>query len=281
MTAADRGARRPPAPPSRPQCQPRAYGWLELQLRVVFALILREMTTRFGRSAGGYLWAVLEPAGTVALLALVFSQIARHPPLGVDFALFFATGYVAFHCYMDISRNVSNAVRTNRALLTFPSVTMLDAIIARFLLQLLTTIFVGALILTVLVVTSRQPVALDLGAVLLAMGLAALLGLGVGALNCVLFAFSPTWERVFNVVNRPLFLISGVFFIYEALPRAAQDVIWWNPLMHVTAIMRTGFYPFYEPSYPSVVYVGFFALAPLAVGMLLLRLARARMLEDQ
>ena len=280
MTVADRRAQTPPGPPPARR-RSAAPSWLELQLRVIFALTMREMTTRFGRSAGGYLWAVLEPAGTVALLAVVFAQIARHPPLGEDFALFFATGYVAFHCYMDISRNVSLAVRTNRALLSFPSVTMLDTIMARFLLQLLTTTFVGALILAALTMASRQPVTLDIGSVLLAMGLAALLGLGVGALNCVLFAFSATWERAFAVINRPLFLISGVFFTYEALPRSAQDVIWWNPLLHVTAIMRTGFYPFYAPSFPSVSYVAFFALAPLAAGMLLLRLARARMMEEQ
>lgn len=145
MTAIDREAHSPPTPP-----RARATAWVGAPLRVIFALVMREMTTRFGRSAGGYLWAVLEPAGTVALLAVIFSQIARHPPLGEDFALFFATGYVAFHCYMDIARNVSIAVRTNRALLSFPSVTMLDTIIARFLLQLLTTSFVGALIMTVL-----------------------------------------------------------------------------------------------------------------------------------
>ena len=33
---------------------------LEMQIRVLFALIMREMTTRFGRSAGGYAWALLD-----------------------------------------------------------------------------------------------------------------------------------------------------------------------------------------------------------------------------
>lgn len=265
---------------ARPSPRPPASRLL-VQLRVIFALVMREMATRFGRSAGGYVWAVLEPAGTVALLSLVFSQIARRPPLGDDFPLFFATGYVAFHCYIDISRNVSIAVRMNRALLSFPRVTMLDAIIARFLLQLLTTTVSGTTIIAALLAVTDHPVTLDLGAILLAFGLAALLGLGMGALNCVLFAFSPTWERFFNLVNRPLFLVSGVLFIYESMPNAIQSVVWWNPLVHVTAIMRTGFYPFYAPSFVSVGYVVFFALTPLVMGMLMLRIARRRMLEEQ
>ena len=40
-------------------------------LRVVFALIIREMSTTYGRSAGGYIWAILEPVGAIALMSLV------------------------------------------------------------------------------------------------------------------------------------------------------------------------------------------------------------------
>ena len=38
--------------------------------RVLFALVMREMTTRFGRSSAGYLWALIEPAAFIALLSL-------------------------------------------------------------------------------------------------------------------------------------------------------------------------------------------------------------------
>ncbi|MEE4238445.1 MAG: ABC transporter permease, partial [Anderseniella sp.] len=78
--------------------------------RVLFALVMREMATRYGRNAGGYIWAVLEPVGTLAILSLVFSAIARKPALGDNFPIFFATGYMAFHFYMDISRAVSASV---------------------------------------------------------------------------------------------------------------------------------------------------------------------------
>lgn len=253
---------------------------VNLQGRVLFALVLREMTTRFGRSTGGYVWAVLEPAGFVALLSVLFSQISHRPPLGDDFPLFYATGYVAFHSYMDISRNTSLSVRVNRPLFSFPRVTMLDAIIARFLLQFVTTLTVGVLIVGGLLLMDGRGIVIDLKAVLAAWGLAALLGLGVGSLNCVLYAYSQTWERVFGVINRPLFLISGVFFIMESLPDAAQALLWWNPLIHITAIMRAGFYPFYDPSFVSPAYVAFCALTPLTAGLLLLRLARRHMLEE-
>ncbi|MEM9783209.1 MAG: ABC transporter permease [Pseudomonadota bacterium] len=250
------------------------------QLRVLFALMVREMTSRYGRTAGGFVWAFLEPLGTVLLLSLVFSQIARHPPLGSNYPVFFASGYMAFHIYMDIARSVSLAARTNRTLLSFPIVTVLDTIIARFLLQLITNITTFSIIMTLIIVTQDASVGIDLTQVFMAIAIAALLGLGVGAMNNALFALSPSYERVFGIVNRPLFLISGVFFLYEHLPAGAQALVIWNPLIHLTAIMRRGFYPYYEAAWVQPMIVALFGLGCLLLGILLTRAMRPRLLEQ-
>ena len=47
--------------------------------RTVVALILREMATTYGRSAGGYVWAILEPVLGVALLSVVFGMALDIP----------------------------------------------------------------------------------------------------------------------------------------------------------------------------------------------------------
>ena len=46
------------------------------RLRVIFALIVRDMNVKFGRSVGGYLWAIAEPLGGIVLLAVAFSLVA-------------------------------------------------------------------------------------------------------------------------------------------------------------------------------------------------------------
>ncbi|MEM6662293.1 MAG: sugar ABC transporter permease, partial [Pseudomonadota bacterium] len=104
-------------------------------LRVVHALMLREMITRYGSSRLGYLWAVIEPVGFIALLSVVFSQIAHAPPVGKSFPLFYATGYIAFHWVMETAGIVSRSIHVNRPLLVFPAVTPIDTLLARFLLQ--------------------------------------------------------------------------------------------------------------------------------------------------
>jgi capsular polysaccharide transport system permease protein len=84
---------------------------------------------------------------------------------------------------------------------------------------------------------------------------------------------------VFNIVNRPLFLISGVFFIFEEVPADWQPWLWWNPLIHVTATMRTGFYAEYHAAFVSPVFVLMVALTSLMLGVLLLQVLRGQVLE--
>jgi capsular polysaccharide transport system permease protein len=250
-----------------------------IQIRVLIALMIREMITRYGRSAGGYIWAILEPLATIALLTLIFSQIARHPSLGTNYPLFFASGHLAYHIYMDISRAVSSSINGNRSLLRFPRITMLDVIISRFLLQLLTS-FVAFLAITVLIIFIFDlQVQFNFVFIFLSLFYAALVGLGIGSLNCVLFAFIPTWERIFRIFNRPLFLLSGIFYIYEDLPVKAQNLIWYNPLIHITATMRRGFYAEYHAAFVSPIYVLTLGLGTLMLGILLLRVLRTRVLE--
>lgn len=252
---------------------------LSLQLRVFFALLMREMTTRYGKSAGGYVWAIVEPLGAVLILSLVFSAFARHPPLGEHIPMFFATGYMAFHVYSDISGVVSGSVAVNKNLMSFPRVSLVDAVMARFALQALTTFAVGFVILALFMVLFPDQIRIDLAPILSAFALAALMGLGVGALNCVLFAYSTVWQRVFGIINRPMFLISGVFFLYEQMPMALQAYLWWNPLVHIVSMMRSGFYPIYEAAFVSPVYVVVCGAVPLALGLMLLRALRAEILD--
>jgi capsular polysaccharide transport system permease protein len=247
---------------------------------VLFALIMREMTTRFGRSAGGYLWALIEPAGFIALLAFAFSQIAHSPPVGRSFALFYATGYIAFSFYNDIAALTGRAVQVNRPLLNYPAVTALDTVMARFLLQALTGLAVAAAIFGGILAVFAERVRLDPVPLIMCFTLAALLGLGVGLVNCSLFALSKTWERVYGVVSRPLFLVSAVFFSFGSLPGFVREVLWWNPLIHLVGLMRAGFYPVYDASYVSVLYVASLALGLVAGGLALMLACSGQLASD-
>jgi capsular polysaccharide transport system permease protein len=264
------------APPATPRStRPR---WQ--RLRVIAALVIREMGAKFGRSVGGYAWAIAEPLGGIVLLAIAFSLALRTPPLGTSFMLFYATGIVPFSMFNTLSRAVAGSVSSNRGLLNYPVVTLLDAVIAKLVLNLITLSIVAIILFVGIVVAFDLHIGLDLGAVVLAMVLAAVLGLGVGTMNCVLFGFFPTWKNIWTVLTRPLFIISGIFFTFESVPAQFQKVLIWNPLVHVIGVMREGFYGTYQPQFVSYTYVLGLSLGLFAVGGYLLRRHASYLIEQ-
>lgn len=249
-------------------------------LRATNALILREVATSHGRAPGGYLWAVLEPTAGIALLTLIFSLGFRAPPLGESFALFYATGLLCLTFFGDLSGKLAQILPYSRALLRYPSVTFLDALVARFVLTLLTQLTVHALVLGALLAWQGPPGPIAPLPILLAYLALILLALGVGTLNAFLFPAFPLWQSAWSVLTRPLVLVSCVFFIFESVPQPYRDLLWYNPLVHVAGAMREGFYAFYPASYVVLAYPMGIGLLALAAGLFLLERYHRDILDD-
>ncbi|GGA99120.1 ABC transporter permease [Allosediminivita pacifica] len=248
-------------------------------LRTVFALILREMSTTYGRSPGGYLWAVAEPALGIALMVWLFSIGFRSPPLGSNFAIFYATGLLPFFFFLMIANKVQTAIQFSKQLLAYPRVTFMDALIARFGLAVLTNAMVSYILFLMILGLYDTRTVLDLGAVLNGYAMAATFGFGVGVLNSLLTAQSPLWGNIWGVVSRPLFLISGVIILPESIPEPYRGWLEWNPLVHVTGEVRRGFYYSYTADYVNPLFVYGTALLLTAVGLLFLRSYHRDLLE--
>lgn len=192
--------------------------------RTVTALILREMSTSFGRSPGGYVWAVLEPVLALAFLVFVFSFFTRSPPLGNSFPLFYATGFLPFMAFNDTANKIATSVRYSKPLLEYPVVTYFDAMLARLILTIFTHVVVGVIIIGAILIFEDTRAAVYPMQILVAVAMIAATGLGIGTINCFLMTAFPVWERLWSVATRPLMLISGTFFTYHNLPPMAQDI---------------------------------------------------------
>ncbi|TQM90352.1 ABC transporter permease [Roseinatronobacter monicus] len=240
-------------------------------IRCIAALVLREMGTRYGRQPGGYVWALVQPLGMIILLSFAFSLLARSPALGTSFLLFKATGMLILQLFNNVGGSVGQSMSYSKSLLFYPRVTWLDAVVARFLLNGLVTLVVTFIILTGIIIYDDVRTVLDWSKIFLGLFLTLVFGLGVGSLNCFLFMRFPVWQNIWAILTAPLFIISGVIFLYEDLPTLAQQILWWNPLIHITGVMRDGFYPTYSPRYISILYVLACALIPMVVGLMLMR----------
>ena len=238
--------------------------------RSISALILREMSATYGRSPGGYAWMILEPALGITLLTMIFSAGFKNPSLGTNFAMFYATGLVPFQMYATISSSLSTAVKASKSLLAYPGVTFFDTLIARLLLSVLTQALVSYLVITTIRIMYEPQTVLRFGIILEGYGLLIFFSVAVGLINGFLFMRYDLWARVWSIITRPLLFISGIIFLWENIPEPYQSWLWWNPLVHCIAWIRSGFYVGYDVPFASPLYVCIVSGVVAVTGMLFL-----------
>ncbi len=240
---------------------------ISLQLRVIATLVLRETRASFGTSSIGYLWAVITPAVSVALLFFIFTMINRQAPYGGSLPLFFATGILTIEFFNKLSHTLMKTFDANKALLTYPLIKETDALFARVILisstyLVIMMIFYGALYALGLADRPRHPGQL-LGAFLAVMAL----GFGFGTLNAVIVSLWESWAQIEKILTRPLIFISGVFYVPSNLPPRATEILQWNPIIHLVEWMREGFYPHYDSRILAPEYPLFLAMILILAGL--------------
>ena len=104
----------------------------------------------------------------------------------------------------------------------------------------MTQVVIAVLLFTGIIWMAGVYVNLDLGTAALAMLLAALLGLGIGTLNCVLFGLLPDLEEHLVGGDPPAALRLGGAAHLRGGAAAFQAILWWNPLVHIVGVMRDG-----------------------------------------
>lgn len=248
--------------------------------RSVMALILREMSTTYGRSPGGYFWAMAEPIGGIVLLTIIFALVSRTPPLGSSFALYYAAGIMMFGTYQTTATKIGQAIRYSKPLLAYPLVSYMDALLARLVLNALTYVMITLILMSGIIVVFDLSLNIDFVTCLRAMLLALVLGFGVGTVNCYLMSMYPIWQSIWSVLTRPMFILSGVIFLIDPLPEGLRTALLYNPVAHPIMLMRRGIYDTYDAVYVSETYVYMIALPLTAIGLLLLRRYHRVMLDE-
>lgn len=247
--------------------------------RAILALMIREMGSTYGDKPGGYVWAVVQPIGMIIILSVGFSLLVKSPSLGTSFILFYATGFLAYDFYNQMMLKVTGALQYSRSMLAYPRVTWLDAIIARATLNTLTLLTVFCIVISSILIAIETRTVITIQPIIIGLALTAGLGVGVGMVNCLLGGLFPVWQIIWKILTRPMFIASGVLFIYEDMPPFVQSILWWNPLMHVTGYVRTGFYPTYYASYISLEYCFGIALTLIMTGLLFLQTYHKKLLN--
>jgi len=245
-------------------------------LRVIYALMLRETKTRYGRLQLGYLWAFLEPILIVAVLGLVFTYMRMKDSMGLPLVQFLMTGYISFMLFRDVLIQTMLAIRPNLQLLYFPQVQLFDLGAARALLELCTFLIVFPLLTLLIAFTEVEVVTIqDPLRILLAVSMIVAFAYGIGtALGALMPLFPSLQFLVQTTYIRPMFFLSGVFFTIEMIPESVRPYALLNPMMQLIELMRSAYFPEYESVYVNYPYLIGVILSTILIGLLMQRALR-------
>ncbi len=251
-------------------------GILTTQARVIGALVLRETRSAFGDTQLGYLWAIANPALSTLVLVIIFSSIGRSPAFGTSFALFFATGILPFRTYSKLSSSLMTAISSSRGLLSYPLVNEVDILISKYILIVLTYLMIVVVFFSIIIVGDDAPWPVHIEVCFTAFGSLSLLGLGAGATNAVIFRLWPTWKQLESIISRPLFFLSGIFYVPSEFPTHIVKILAWNPVLHGIEWFREGYYSNYNSIVLSKSYLLTCAMILLLLGFFGERLYRKK-----
>ena len=244
---------------------------LAIQIRVIKALIMREVITRFGRHNIGFLWLFLEPMLFTLGVTTLWTLIKVTHGTNIPIAAFALTGYSSLIIWRNCSNRGVKAIEVNHSLLYHRNVRVIDVFAARLILEIMGT--TTSLILLTIVFSSTglmqwpSDILTAIFGWLLIVWFSFSLGLIVGAAS----EHSEVVERVWHIFTYLMFPLSGAAFMVDWFPKNVQDLLLWVPMVHGTEMIRHGYFGLEVRTYENPAYFALINTLMLFVGLALVR----------
>jgi capsular polysaccharide transport system permease protein len=247
---------------------------LDVQLRVIHALMLREMMTRFGRQNLGFFWLMGEPL-ILSLLVMLGWMLAKGThEKDVGIIPFILTGYSMITLWRHIITRSVHCLRHNAGLMFHRNVHFFDALISRGLLEiggcaLSFTIAYIPLYLFDLVPPIDDPFILIMGWVLA--------GWFCFSVAMCLAALSEMYEIAERFVQPLMYVtlpLTGTFYLVEWMPQSFQTYLLYSPLVHANEMFRAGLFGPQVKTHWDPAFLAISNLVLTALGLAMVRKAR-------
>lgn len=254
-------------------------GW-DIQKRVIGALMLRELTTRFGRENIGFLWIMVEPLLFAVLVGLIWRASKGPTEYGVDIVAFVVTGYIPLVLFRTTVTRAVGSFIANGSLMYHKQIKILDIIIVRFLVELIGHMMAYLFVGLALSAIGWFPMPYDFGFLILGWIYYSLFVFSIAIVIAPLSELNEALEKFIPVTTYIMIPFSGVFFIVNALSPRAAEVALYSPPVHAMEMMRYGVFGPAMNAHFDYIYPLQFCLPFVAVGLLLCRIVRKRLVVE-
>jgi capsular polysaccharide transport system permease protein len=216
---------------------------LAIQTRVLHALMMREVITRYGRDNLGVLWLVGEPMiFTIGVATLWSAAGLAHGGTGISIVAFAVTGYSSVLMWRNATTQCGAGIEQNKPLLFHRSVLIIDVFFTRIALEIIGATSSFILLSFFFIFIGWMPMPDNLMLVLEGWLMLAWFGASLALLVGGGTAFSNLVHRLWHPFAYLLFPMSGAAFMVEWLPKKLQDAVLVLPMVHGVELLRHGYF---------------------------------------
>jgi ABC-type polysaccharide/polyol phosphate export permease len=252
---------------------------LSIQVRVIGALLMREIITRYGRHNIGFMWMFVEPMmftlGIVALWS--FAKVGHTSLPIVSFAV---TGYSSVLLWRNMPNRTSGSIAPNLALMYHHNVKVIDIFLARILLEAAGATMSFMILTLFFIFIGWMPLPEDILKILLGWFMLAWFGSSLAILIGAVSEMSEVVEKVWHPITYLLFPLSGAMFMVDWLPKDVQPIVLALPMVHGVEILREGYFGSVVHAHYDLVYMSVVCLLLTFTGLLLTRIISRRVTPE-
>jgi capsular polysaccharide transport system permease protein len=245
------------------------------QARVLYALMLRDIKTRWG-SSPAYVITFLWPLVHILVLVGIWSALGRVAPYGESSFLWFSISMLPFMACTYAARYLLIGVLHSKPLIAFPLIKITDILFSRILIETLNAFVLILMIIFCLWLVDVDFYPYDIKQAFLALTVSIFLGLGFGIVNGLIGIIFPMWVTGFMLFTIVLWLTSGVMFEPNTMPQYLRDLLYWQPTVHIVEWMREAYYSGYRSLILDKTFIVYYTLATIFFGLAIERFARGR-----
>ncbi|CAL1693012.1 Polysialic acid transport protein KpsM [Brevundimonas subvibrioides] len=244
--------------------------------RIIGALMVREVSTRFGRDGLGFAWLVVEPLAFCVGVVLMWKLFKPEYEHGIRTTPFVFTGYTAIVLIRHLINFSMNALHANVGLLYHRDVTAVHIFLSRNFLE-----FAGASLSFIVVyaaLATFNQIELPHDLLLLYSGwfLLGWVGMGTGLSMAGLAMRFDVIERVVPIVTYLLIPLSGAFVMVEWIPYNYRELYLLIPFAHGIEMIRSSVFGEFTPTHYHASYALAVGTALNILGLLLISISKNR-----
>lgn len=246
-----------------------------IQRRVIWALILRETVTRFGREGLGMLWMIAEPAMFVIGVMIIFSFIDEGYG-SVSAAEYLAVSYPTLLFWRNGTGRVVKALEVNRALLHHRPIKPMDVIYARIILEFASGIAVFFFLFPIFIFVGICQIPANLFEMCIGYLLVIWFSFAFVLIMAALADLNETIEKTSHIILYLMLPFSGVFLPTYIVPEPYRDYLLYFPLVDAVEYFHKGYFGNRMQTYYHLGYTAFILLGMTVFGYLLTYIAIGR-----